>query len=107
VYVVRVCGTVKPWPSLLTEYEKLPELSVDAFQARVTLLWLRLVTRRFVGVVGGVRSLCMAAATEPTTTNARTRASAAPAARRTTAFFAVMAFLPVTMPGRAGRCVHR
>jgi hypothetical protein len=80
VYVVRVCGTVK-------------------------LVWLRLVTRRFVGVVGGVRSLA-AAATEPTTTNARTRASAAPAERRTTAFVAAMSFVPVRMPGRAGgRCV--
>lgn len=64
------------------------------------LLWLRLVTRRFVGVVGGVRSLA-AAATEPTTTSARTRANTAAAARRTTVFFPVMSFLPVTMPGRA------
>jgi hypothetical protein len=92
VYDVRVCGTVKLWPSLVTWYEK-PDLSVDASQASVTALWLRLVTRRFVGVVGGVRSLD-AAATEPTTTNARTTASAAPAVRRTTAFFAVMSFLP-------------
>jgi len=64
----------------------------------VTLVRLRLVTCRFVGVVGGVRSLDLPAAAEPTTTNARTRASAAPAARRTTAFFAVMSFLPETMP---------
>jgi hypothetical protein len=65
-----------------------PDLSVDGSQASVTLVWLRLVAFRFVGVVGGVRSL--AAATEPTTTDARTRASAAPAARRTTGFFAVI-----------------
>jgi hypothetical protein len=69
----------------------------------VTLLWLTLVVRKFVGVVGGVRSPRPAAATEPTTTNPRTRASAAPAARRTTAFFAVMSFLLVRMP--VGRMV--
>jgi hypothetical protein len=55
VYVVCVCGTVKPRPFMLTEYEKL-DLSVDGSQASVTLLALKLVTRRFVGVVGGVRS---------------------------------------------------
>jgi hypothetical protein len=80
-------------------------LSVEGFQASVTLLWLTLVTRRFVGVVGGVRSPRPAAATEPTTTNARTRASAAPAARRMTALFAVMSFLLWRMPG-GGRSVH-
>jgi hypothetical protein len=76
-------------------------------QASVTLVWLTLVTRRFVGVVGGVRSPRVAAATEPTTTNAKTRASAAPAARRTTSFFTVMSFLPETMPvrGADGVCI--
>src|SRR3954471_1904415 len=95
VYVVCPCGTVSPWPSLLTEYVTLPELSVDGSQASETLFWLTVVARKLVGVVGGVRSFGAAAAPAPTTTDARTRASAAPAARRTTASFAFMSFLPL------------
>jgi hypothetical protein len=69
-----------------------PGEDVAGFQASVTLVWLTLVTCRFVGVVGGVRSL--AAAAEPTTTNERTTASPAPTARRIRAFFAVMPSSP-------------
>jgi len=39
-----------------TRYEKFPELSVEASQARVTLFAVVTVTCRLVGVVGGVRS---------------------------------------------------
>ena len=39
-----------------TRYEKFPELSVEGFHANVTLFSVVAVTRRFVGVVGGVRS---------------------------------------------------
>ena len=87
---------------MLTEYVTLPELSVDGSQASETLFWLRLVTRRLVGVVGGVRSFDVAAATAPTTTSARTRANVAPAVRRTTASFAFIRSSPWFLPpGRA------
>src|SRR5829696_1187957 len=91
----------------------LPELSVDGFQASVTVLCVRFVAWRFVGVVGGVWSpvgggggfFAGAAATK---INAKTSASAAPAARRPTASFPFMSFLPVNdaLIGR-GRCPHR
>jgi hypothetical protein len=59
VSVVCVWGTATVWllmPLSLTRYEKLPELSVDAFQASEMLVSVVAVIRRFVGVVGGVRS---------------------------------------------------
>src|SRR5215207_779702 len=70
----------------------------------MTLVWVRFVDCKSVGVVGGVRTL--AAATEPTTTNARTRASAAPVTRRTTAFLSVMCFPPLEGARWGGRRVH-
>jgi hypothetical protein len=39
-----------------TRYEKFPELSVEASQAKVTLFSVVAVTCKLVGVVGGVRS---------------------------------------------------
>jgi hypothetical protein len=57
VNAVCVCATVYVGELLSrTEYVKLPELSVDAPQASDTELALTAVTRRFVGVVGLVRS---------------------------------------------------
>jgi hypothetical protein len=59
VSVVCIWGTATAWllmPLSLTRYEKLPELSVDGFQASVTVVSVVAVIRRFVGVVGGVRS---------------------------------------------------
>jgi hypothetical protein len=38
-------------------YLTLPELSVEGFQANVTLVWVIAVVCRLVGVVGGVLSL--------------------------------------------------
>src|SRR5829696_972173 len=91
----------------------LPELSVDGFQASVTVLCVRFVAWRFVGVVGGVWSPVGAgggffAGAAATKINAKTSASAAPAARRPTASFPFMSFLPVNdaLIGR-GRCPHR
>src|SRR5215204_3435254 len=43
-------------PRSVTRYEKSPELSVEGFQASVTVVSVVAMTRRFVGVVGGVRS---------------------------------------------------
>jgi hypothetical protein len=59
VSVVCDWGTATVWLLMalsLTRYEKLPELSVDAFQASEMLVSVVAVIRRFVGVVGGVRS---------------------------------------------------
>ena len=42
--------------TLWTRYETLPELSVEGFQARDTVVCVLAVTRKFVGVVGAVRS---------------------------------------------------
>src|SRR5215204_1852919 len=43
-------------PRSVTRYEKSPELSVEGFQASVTVVSVVAMTRRIVGVVGGVRS---------------------------------------------------
>ena len=72
----------------------LPELSVDGFHASVTLVCVRPVTRRFVGVVGGVRSLAVRPATEPMTTSASVRTNPALAVRRNAACFPLMSILP-------------
>jgi len=102
VSVVCVWGTATVWvlkPVSVTRYEKLPELSVDVFQASETLVSVVAAIRRFVGVVGACLSPGAGGRLAPaagTTTNARKRASAAPDARRATGFFAVMWSLLLT-----------
>jgi hypothetical protein len=66
VIVVCACGTATEYVLKrlfsVTRYEKLPELSLDAFHASEMVVLVVAVMRRFVGTVGGVRSRRAAAA---------------------------------------------
>jgi hypothetical protein len=70
-------------PLSLTRYEKLPELSVEALQASEMLASVVAVIRRFVGVVGGVRSRRVAPTVlAPEATMSRIAPTASPVFRK-------------------------
>ena len=63
-------------------YVKLPELSVEGFQANVTLVAVMAVVCRLVGCVGGVRSRAAKAGVVPKSDTSTTRITATLAARQ-------------------------
>jgi hypothetical protein len=73
-----------------TRYVKLPELSVEGFQANVTLVAVLAVVCRLVGCVGGVWSLAAKAGVVPKSDTSVTTTSATLTARQRGTFLIML-----------------
>ena len=71
-------------------YRTLPELSVDGFHANVTVVWVVAVARRFVGVVGALRSFAARTGAGLRSNASTTRIAAATLAMRQNGLFLIM-----------------
>jgi hypothetical protein len=74
-------------------YVKVPELSVDGSQASVTRCGVRDVTRRFAGLVGGLRSPAAKAVEVPKNETSTARIAAATLAVRQNGIVLIMLYL--------------